>query len=111
MDVFIMYILMIVDLTWTVMHHEQAGEMNPLFSRLLLANEVLFVYLKIGLNSAAALAVIYMRPKHLILSRILTVFGIIIYAIVVYLHWFVDYSFQHAAELENSGLWGMIQGG
>jgi len=109
MDIFIMYILMIVDLTWTLMHHEEAGELNPLFVRLLSDNEIMFVYLKLAANTIAAFVVIYLRPRRPWLSRILTIFGIIIYGIVVYLHWFVDQNLPHAEGIDT-WLWGIMHG-
>ncbi len=111
MDILLMYILMIVDLTWTLMHHEEAGELNPLFVRLLDDREVLFVYLKLLANTLAAFIVIYLRPRRPFASRLLAIFGIVIYGIVVYLHWFVDYANQHTMELQNSSLWGIMRGG
>lgn len=111
MDIFVMYILMIVDLVWTLAHHEEAGELNPLFARLLSGDEIGFIYLKLLANTIAAFIVIYLRPRHQILSRLLTIFGIVIYGVVVWLHWFVDYSIRHADEIEASQLWGIMQGG
>jgi hypothetical protein len=108
MDVFIMYLLMIVDLTWTLMHHSQAGELNPLFSRLLSNNEVQFVYIKLAANSIAAFIVIYLEKVRPIIGHVLAIFGILVYGIVVWLHWFVDYSFAHADKLQDSVIWGMI---
>ncbi len=106
-----MYVLMIVDLTWTLMHHEKAGELNPLLAALLYSNEVMFVYLKLAANTIAALIVIYLRPRRPWLSRLLTLFGILIYGAVVWLHWVVDYSIQHAHEVHGSVIWEMISGG
>jgi hypothetical protein len=110
MDILLMYILMIVDLAWTLMHHEEVGELNPVFTRLLMGNEVAFVYLKLAANTVAAFIVIYLRPRRPIISRVLTIFGILIYGVVVWLHWFVDFSIAHADELENTGLWNLMQG-
>ena len=111
MDILIMYILMITDLVWTVLHHEEAGELNPIFERLLIGREVEFVYLKLGLNTVAALIVIYLRPRKKALSITLAIFGIIIYGIVVYLHWFVDAADRHAEVLQSGWLWNVMQGG
>jgi len=111
MDILLMYILMIVDLAWTLMHHEEVGELNPVFTRLLMGNEVAFVYLKLAANTVAAFIVIYLRPRRPIVSRVLAIFGILIYGVVVWLHWFVDFSMAHADKLENSGLWNLMQGG
>lgn len=111
MDIFLMYILMITDLTWTLAHHEEAGELNPLFAHLLSGDEVGFVYLKLIANTIAAFIVIYLRPRRPIVSRVLTIFGIIIYGVVVWLHWFVDFSIRHADEIESSQLWDLMQGG
>jgi hypothetical protein len=110
MDIFLMYILMITDLTWTLMHHESAGEMNPLFARLLTDNEVAFVYIKLVANSVAAYAVVLLRRRHRLVSHLLAILGIIVYGIVVYLHWFVSVSIAHAEQLEDSGLWNLMQG-
>jgi hypothetical protein len=110
MDIFLMYILMIIDLTWTLFHHEEAGELNPLFSRLLNHNEVLFVYLKLTANTIAALAVIYLVRRRPVLGHILAIFGIIIYGFVVFLHWLVDYNFAHAAQVQNNLLWSIMSG-
>ena len=106
-----MYILMITDLTWTLLHHEEAGEMNPLFARLLSTDEMLFVYIKLAANSVAALIVLYLRPRKPIISHILAWFGIIIYGVVVYLHWFVWNNLQHAEKVQNSILWDIMQKG
>ena len=106
-----MYILMIVDLTWTLMHHEEVGELNPIFTTLLSDNEIGFVYLKLVANTIAAFIVIYLRPRRPIVSRMLALFGIAIYGVVVWLHWFVDYSMNHAEEIENSAIWGIMHGG
>ena len=43
MDILIMYVLMIIDLSWTLMHHEEAGEINPIFANLLSSREELFL--------------------------------------------------------------------
>ena len=110
MDVFLMYLLMIIDLTWTLMHHSQAGELNPLFSRLLSNNEVEFIYVKLAANSLAAFAVIYLEKLRPILGHVLAIFGILVYGIVVWLHWFVDYSYAHAAVVQNSAIWSMMHG-
>lgn len=109
MDVFIMYILMIIDLTWTLLHHRSAGELNPLFSRLLLHNEIAFVYIKLAANSIAAFAVLYLERMRPILGHVLAGFGILVYGIVVCLHWFVDYSFAHAGLVQDSALWSLMQ--
>lgn len=111
MEVFIMYTLMIVDLTWTLMHHEEAGELNPLFTRLLLKNEVVFVYLKLAANTAAAFLVIILRHRRPLIGSLIAVLGILVYGFVVWLHWFVDYCFRHAEEVQNSTLWNLMQGG
>lgn len=110
MDVFIMYVLMIIDLTWTLMHHEETGELNPLFERLLMDNETGFVYLKLAANSIAAFIVIYLRHRKPILSRILTIFGILIYGVVVYLHWVVWCNLKSAGEINDSLIWNFMQG-
>jgi hypothetical protein len=110
MDVFIMYVLMIVDLTWTLLHHKQAGELNPIFSRLLSTNEVGFVYLKLLANTSAAIAVIYLEKLKPILGHILAIFGIIVYGVVVMLHWFVDYSYAHVDQVQNSLLYTIMRG-
>ena len=111
MDVFIMYLLMIIDLTWTLLHHSEAGELNPIFSRLLLDNEVQFVYLKLAANTAAALAVIFLLKLRPILGHILAIFGILVYGIVVYLHGFVDYSLANTDKVQGSYIWHLMQGG
>ncbi len=110
MDIFIMYILMIVDLTWTLMHHEEAGELNPLFARLLADREITFVYIKLIANTLAAFVVIYLRPRRPLVSRLLAIFGIIVYGIVVWLHWFVDQSIKHAEQVQDTWLYGLMQG-
>jgi len=106
-----MYVLMITDLTWTLMHHEEAGELNPLFQGLLMRDEIMFVYLKLASNSAAAFIVIYLRRQRPWLSHVLTWFGIIIYGIVVYLHWLVWQNLGKAEELSNSPIWKIMQDG
>ncbi|HDS30234.1 MAG TPA: hypothetical protein ENN67_04235 [Firmicutes bacterium] len=111
MDIFLMYMLMITDLTWTLMHHEEAGEMNPIFARLLTDNEIAFVYIKLAANSVAAYVVVFLRHRHRILSHILALLGIVIYGIVVYLHWFVSVNLARAEQIEGAGLWNIIQGG
>ncbi len=111
MDILIMYMLMIIDLIWTLAHHEDAGELNPLFERLLYDKEILFVYIKLAANTTSALIVIYLRPRRPIISRVLTVFGILIYGFVVWLHWFVDDSLARAGEPQMNWLWSIIQGG
>ncbi|MCX6644936.1 MAG: DUF5658 family protein [bacterium] len=108
MDIFIMYILMITDLVWTLMHHEEAGELNPLFAMLLDDKEIVFVYIKLIANTAAAFVVIYLRPRRPWLSRILTFIGIIVYAIVVYLHWFVDFASRYAEQVNQPALWHLL---
>ena len=107
MDVLLMYVLMIVDLTWTLMHHEQAGELNPLFSRLLSDNEVMFVYLKLAANSVAAFVVIYLRHRKPLVGHMLAIFGILVYGAVVWLHWLVDYNFAHAEGMQI-GIWSLM---
>lgn len=106
-----MYILMIADLTWTLVHHEEAGELNPLFTRLLLRNEIVFVYLKLAANTIAAFLVIILRQRRPLIGRLIAVFGIILYGFVVWLHWFVDYCFRHAEQVQDSVLWHIMQGG
>lgn len=110
MDVFIMYMLMIADLTWTLMHHDEAGELNPLFSRLLSHNEIQFVYLKLAANTVAAFAVIYLRQRLPLVGRVLAAFGILVYGAVVLLHLFVDYCLAHADRVHGSALWMIIRG-
>ncbi|MCK4719087.1 hypothetical protein KAU08_00435 [bacterium] len=108
MDIFIMYILMIIDLAWTLMHHEEAGELNPLFVRLLDDKEITFVYIKLAANTLVAIVVIYLRHKRPWLSRGLAILGIIVYGVVVYLHWFVDHSLRYAEKLDQSRLWELM---
>ncbi len=111
MDIFLMYILMITDLTWTLMHHEEVGELNPLFARMLSDNEVTFVYMKLAANSIAAFIVIFLRRQHRILSHVLAALGIIVYGFVVWMHWFVYQCLLSAERAENSALWGYMTGG
>ena len=99
-----MYILMITDLVWTVLHHEEAGEMNPLFARLLDDKEIVFIYIKLIANTIATLVVIYLRPRRPWLSRLLVLVGIIVYGIVVYLHWFVDNASRYAEQINQHAL-------
>ena len=91
------------------MHHEVAGELNPIFANLLYGKEIIFIYVKLGANTLAAFIVIYLRRKRPILSRVLTLFGILVYAVVVFLHWFVDYTVKHAGELQGSWLWEVMK--
>jgi len=109
MDIFIMYSLMIIDLTWTLMHHEMAEELNPIFANLLMGREVVFIYVKLAANTAAAFIIIYLRKKRPILSRLLALFGIVVYTIVVFLHWFVDYVASHGDEIHNNPLWQYLK--
>lgn len=104
-----MYILMITDLIWTLMHHEAAGELNPLFSRLLSDDEILFVYVKLIVNSIAAFAVILISEKRPVLGYILAIFGIIVYGSVVWLHWFVDRALASVPSFQNSPIWTFMQ--
>jgi drug/metabolite transporter superfamily protein YnfA len=104
-----MYILMITDLVWTLMHHERAGEMNPIFARLLLSDEVRFVYLKLAANSLAAFAVIYLVKRRPVIGHLIAIFGIIVYGAVVWLHWFVDYSYVNIEHVQNIPLWSLLQ--
>jgi len=110
MDAFIMYVLMIIDLTWTLMHHAEAGELNPLFSRLLLSNEIQFVYFKLAANTVAVFAVVYLQRVRPLVGHFLAFFGIMVYGFVVWLHWFVDFSLAHADKVQASGLWRIMQG-
>jgi hypothetical protein len=111
MDVFLMYLLMIADLTWTLLHHKEAGELNPIFSRLLSDNEVQFVYIKLAANSIATVAVVILQRLRPVLGHVLAIFGVLVYGTVVYLHAFVDYCLSHTEQVQGSYLWHLIQGG
>jgi len=86
MALIIMYALMIFDLLMTVVHHEEAGELNPLFTKILAGQPVHFIYIKLAFNSLAAFGILLITKLRPVLGTIFTILGIIIYLIVAYLH-------------------------
>lgn len=86
MTLLIMYALMIFDLMMTLMHHEQAGELNPIFAKILAGEPMIFIYLKLTFNSAAALGILILMKYRPIIGKFFAFAGMIVYAIVAYLH-------------------------
>ena len=87
MDIFIMYFLMICDLLFTFFNYREAEELNPIFKKLLYGGgQQWFIYLKLGLNTAAAYAIIILRRYRRTLSIVLAAIGIVIYGAVFYFH-------------------------
>ncbi|MBU1023934.1 hypothetical protein KKB99_06595 [bacterium] len=86
MPLIVMYSLMIFDLMMTLMHHEQAGELNPMFQRILIGQPVAFVYLKLIINSIAALGILVLMKYRPTMGTIFTWMGISVYLCVAYLH-------------------------
>jgi hypothetical protein len=86
MAIIFMYALMIFDLMMTLIHHEEAGELNPLFERLLTGEPVHFIYIKLLFNSLAAFGILILTKYRPIMGKFFTILGIIVYAIVAYLH-------------------------
>ena len=81
-----MYALMIFDLVMTLFHHEESGELNPLFQKLLTGEPVHFIYIKLAFNSIAAFGILILTKYRPSMGRFFTILGIVIYAIVAYLH-------------------------
>jgi hypothetical protein len=86
MPLVIMYALMIFDLIMTLMHHEESGELNPLFKKLLIGQPFVFIYLKLAFNSIAAIGIIVLLKYRPLLGRICTYIGLVIYLFVAYIH-------------------------
>ena len=87
MDIFIMYFFMICDLLFTFFNFRESEELNPIFRDLLYGNgQEWFIYAKLGMNTAAAYAIIYIRKYRRNLSIGLALIGIAVYATVFYLH-------------------------
>ncbi len=86
MTLIIMYALMIFDLMMTLMHHEQAGELNPMFAKILAGQPMIFIYLKLTFNSVAALGILILLKYRPFMGKMFAVMGMIIYAMVAYLH-------------------------
>ena len=77
---------MIFDLMMTLMHHEQAGELNPMFAKILAGKPMIFIYLKLTFNSVAALGILILMKYRPFMGKFFAFTGLIIYAIVAYLH-------------------------
>ena len=87
MDIFIMYALMICDLLFTFFNYRDSGELNPFFRKLLYGGgNIWFIYVKLGMNTFAAYAIILIRRYRPTLSIVLAVLGIIVYGLVFCLH-------------------------
>ena len=86
MTLIIMYALMIFDLMMTLIYHEDAGELNPMFARILIGQPLYFIYLKLAFNSAAALGIVVLHKYKPILGQFFIILGIIIYGFVGYMH-------------------------
>ena len=77
---------MIFDLMMTLMHHEQAGELNPLFEKLLAGEPLFFIYIKLAFNTFAALGILILMKHKPSMGLGFTILGLVVYFIVAYLH-------------------------
>lgn len=81
-----MYALMVFDLMMTLMHHEQAGELNPMFAKILVGQPIAFIYLKLAFNTSAALGILILLKQRPLMGKVFAFLGLLIYAFVAYLH-------------------------
>ncbi len=86
MILILMYALMVFDLMMTLMHHEQAGELNPMFAKILAGQPMAFIYLKLAFNTIAALGILLLLKHRPFMGKLFAFLGMIIYAFVAYLH-------------------------
>ena len=80
------YALMLNDLIMTLVNSPNAGELNPVWMRVLETNATEFIYAKILVSIALALGLLVLqrvRPRVGLISTILT---IVVYAGVAYIH-------------------------
>ena len=86
MIIIFMYAFMIFDLMMTLMHHEQAGELNPMFAKILAGQPMSFIFLKLAFNTTAALGILILMKYRPFMGKVFSLLGLIIYAFVAYLH-------------------------
>jgi hypothetical protein len=81
-----MYAFMIFDLMMTLMHYDQAGELNPLFEHIIAGRPVEFIYIKLAFNSLAALGILILMQYRPTMGKFFAVFGFLVYFVVAYIH-------------------------
>jgi hypothetical protein len=86
MALILMYVFMIFDLMMTVMHYEQAGELNPMFEHILAGRPIEFIYIKLAFNSLAALGILILMKYRPRMGRGFAIFGLVVYFLVAYIH-------------------------
>jgi hypothetical protein len=103
-----MYFFMIGDLLFTFFNYRESEELNPFFREMLYGNgQEWFIYAKLGMNTAAAYAIIYIRKYRRNLSIVLTIIGIAVYATVFYFHVEI-YQINHGHDPIIAGLKQML---
>lgn len=81
-----MYAFMIFDLMMTLMHYEQAGELNPLFEHIIAGKPIEFVYIKLAFNSLAAIGILILMKYRPAMGKGFAIFGFLVYFVVAYIH-------------------------
>ena len=94
MALLVAYALMLVDAIMTILVHEEAGELNPLFARLLAYDELRFIYAKLAVSLSLALGLLVLNNARPAVGRLLTFLTMGVYLLVAYVHLEVYRSIQ-----------------
>jgi len=86
MALIIMYALMIFDLMMTLCIMSRPVKLNPMFAKILAGQPMIFIYLKLTFNSVAALGILILLKYRPFMGKLFAFIGMIIYALVAYLH-------------------------
>lgn len=80
------YSLMLVDAAMTLVVHEEAGELNPLWVQALEYDSTRFIYAKILVSVAISLGLLTVWRVKPETGRLATLLAILVYGSVAYLH-------------------------
>jgi|GEM_PF-5223373 len=80
------YSLMLVDAVMTLLVHEEAGELNPLWVQALEYDSTRFIYGKILVSVALSLGLLTLWRLKPETGRMATLLAILVYGSVAYLH-------------------------
>ncbi|MEO7995449.1 MAG: DUF5658 family protein [bacterium] len=81
------YALMLHDLIMTLLVHEDAGELNPLWVQSLDYDSTAFIYGKIAISAAIALGLLWLYKVRPTTGQWLTILAVVVYGLVGYIHW------------------------
>ena len=95
MALLIAFALMIVDTTMTLVVHQDVGELNPIFARLLAYDETRFIYAKIAVSISLAMGLLILNNVRPLIGKALTILAVFTYLGVAYIHLEVYRSVNH----------------